>query len=91
MMVSDFLNRSSHILRNGSIEVGYYFHFFCIDVIINFPAGLLLFKQFTLGEYLQMFRTVGLAVSKFEAIAPAVMDCEATNRSIALLVGSAMA
>jgi hypothetical protein len=37
------------------------------------------------------FDTVGLAVSKFEAIAPAVIDCEATNISMALLVGSAMA
>jgi len=34
---------------------------------------------------------VGLAVSKFEAIAPAVIACEATNRRIALLVGSAIA
>jgi hypothetical protein len=37
------------------------------------------------------FETVGLAVPKFEAIAPAVIDCEATNKSMALLVGSAMA
>jgi len=35
--------------------------------------------------------TVGLAVAKLEAIAPAVMDCEATSRSIALLVGLAIA
>jgi len=34
---------------------------------------------------------VGLAVSKFDAIAPAVIDCEATNINMALLVGSAMA
>ncbi|WEK21825.1 MAG: hypothetical protein P0Y49_06180 [Candidatus Pedobacter colombiensis] len=33
--------------------------------------------------------TVGLAVLKFEAIVPAVIACEATNKSIALLVGSA--
>jgi hypothetical protein len=35
--------------------------------------------------------TVGLAVWKLAAIAPAVMDWEATNRRMALLVGSAMA
>jgi hypothetical protein len=35
--------------------------------------------------------TVGLAVSKFDAIAPAVIDWLATNNNIALLVGSAIA
>src|SRR5690606_8464551 len=35
--------------------------------------------------------TVGRAVSKLDAIAPAVIDCEATNRSMLLLVGSAIA
>jgi hypothetical protein len=35
--------------------------------------------------------TVGLAVSKLAAMAPAVSDWEATIRRIALLVGSAMA
>jgi hypothetical protein len=35
--------------------------------------------------------TVGLAVSKFEAMAPAVIDWEVTSKSMALLVGSAMA
>ena len=35
--------------------------------------------------------TVGRAVSKFAAMAPAVMACEATNSNIALLVGSDMA
>jgi hypothetical protein len=48
-------------------------------MIIDLPAVLLLFKQFALGEYLQMFETVGRAVSKFAAMTPAVMDCEATN------------
>jgi len=37
------------------------------------------------------FETVGRAVSKFAAIAPAVRDCVATSNSIALLVGSAIA
>jgi hypothetical protein len=34
---------------------------------------------------------VGRAESKLAAIAPAVIDCAATNRSMALLVGSAIA
>ena len=39
----------------GLNKFGYFFHFFWIKVIINFPACLLLFKQFTLREYLQVF------------------------------------
>jgi hypothetical protein len=34
---------------------------------------------------------VGLAESKLAAMAPAVMDCEATKSRMALLVGSAIA
>jgi hypothetical protein len=35
--------------------------------------------------------TVGLAVLKFAAMAPAVIDCDATSRIIARRVGSAIA
>gem|GEM_PF-3736377 len=37
------------------------------------------------------FETVGLAVLKLAAIAPAVMACEVRRSNIALLVGSAIA
>jgi hypothetical protein len=36
-------------------EVGYFFHFFCIEVIVYLPAVLLLFEQLAFGEYGQMF------------------------------------
>jgi hypothetical protein len=58
---------------------------------VNFPAVLHLFEQFALGEICRCFETVGLAVSKFEAMAPAVSDCEASSISIARLLGSAIA
>jgi hypothetical protein len=72
-------------------KIGYFFHFFCINVVINLPAALLCLSNSHSVSICRCFETVGLAVSKFEAIAPAVIDCEATNSSIALRVGSAMA
>ena len=54
------------------------------DALLTFDKNLQ--HQQNFSKY-----TVGLAVSKFAAIAPAVMDCEATSTSIALLVGSAIA
>ena len=92
----------------GLNEIGYFFHFFRIEVIIDLPAVLLLFKQFTYGNNLQLlgdswplgveldgegrcFETVGLAVSKLAAMAPAVIAWEATSSRMALLVGSAIA
>ena len=35
-------------------KVCHFFHFFCVDMIINFSSALLLFKQITFGEYLQV-------------------------------------
>src|ERR1700748_3650191 len=36
-------------------KIGYFFHIFCIYVIVDLPAAGYLFQQFAFGEYRQMF------------------------------------
>ncbi len=35
-------------------KIRYFFHFHCIDMVVDFPAVLFLSKQFAFGEDLQM-------------------------------------
>ena len=42
------------LLKEWFNKVGYYFHFFCIDVVIYFPAALFLLQQLTFSKDLNV-------------------------------------